>query len=119
MYKKFNVSWATVSLTQKAFIEEITRVNYKRELAKRSFFLSRCGTSLISPFLLASDTLPLKSEYKRALHRLHQLSLADRCEGSFSFHKFLNYSIPYERARRTIYCIKDYGRLAIGRSYFQ
>lgn len=35
MCKKFNVSWAIASPTQKAFIEEITRVNYERELAKR------------------------------------------------------------------------------------
>ena len=35
MLKKSNVSWATASPTQKAFIKEITRVNYKRELAKR------------------------------------------------------------------------------------
>lgn len=35
MCKKFNVSWATASPAQKAFIEEITRVNYERELAKR------------------------------------------------------------------------------------
>ena len=35
MCKKFNVSWPTATPTQKAFIEEITRVNYERELAKR------------------------------------------------------------------------------------
>ena len=35
MCKKFNVSWPTATPTHKAFIEEITRVNYERELAKR------------------------------------------------------------------------------------
>ena len=35
MCKKFNVSLPTATPTQKAFIEEITRVNYERELAKR------------------------------------------------------------------------------------
>ena len=32
MCKKFNVSWPTATPTQKAFMEEITRVNYEREL---------------------------------------------------------------------------------------
>ena len=35
MCKKFCVSWPTATLTQKAFIEEITRVNYERELVKK------------------------------------------------------------------------------------
>lgn len=35
MCKKFCVSWPTATPTQKAFIEEITRVNYEQELAKR------------------------------------------------------------------------------------
>lgn len=35
MCKKFSVSWPKATSTQKAFIEEITRVNYERELSKR------------------------------------------------------------------------------------
>ena len=35
MCKKFCVSWPTATSAQKAFIEEITRVNYERELARR------------------------------------------------------------------------------------
>ena len=35
MCKKFGVSWPKASSAQKAFIEEITRVNYERELSKR------------------------------------------------------------------------------------
>ena len=35
MCKKFCVSWPTATSTQKAFIEEITRVNYERELVKK------------------------------------------------------------------------------------
>lgn len=35
MCKKFGVSWPKATSTQKAFIEEITRVNYERELSKR------------------------------------------------------------------------------------
>ena len=35
MCKKFGVSWSKASSVQRAFIEEITRVNYERELAKR------------------------------------------------------------------------------------
>ena len=31
--KKFNVSWPTATPTQKAFMEEITRVNYERQQA--------------------------------------------------------------------------------------
>ena len=35
MCKKFNVSWPTATPAQKAFITEITRINYEREQAKR------------------------------------------------------------------------------------
>ena len=35
MCKKFGVSWPKASSAQKAFIEEITRVNYEWELSKR------------------------------------------------------------------------------------
>ena len=35
MCKKFAISWPKATSTQKAFIEEITRVNYERELSKR------------------------------------------------------------------------------------
>lgn len=35
MCRKFNVSWSKASETQKAFIEELTRINYEREFAKR------------------------------------------------------------------------------------
>lgn len=35
MCKKFSVSWPTATSSQKAFIEEITRFNYEREMAKR------------------------------------------------------------------------------------
>lgn len=35
MCRKFNVSWSKASETQKAFIEELTRINYEREIAKR------------------------------------------------------------------------------------
>ena len=35
MCKKFGISWPKATSTQKAFIEEITRVNYERELSKR------------------------------------------------------------------------------------
>ena len=35
MCRKFNVSWSKASETQKAFIEELTRINYEREVAKR------------------------------------------------------------------------------------
>ena len=35
MCRKFRVSWPTATSAQKAFIEEITRVNYERELARR------------------------------------------------------------------------------------
>lgn len=33
--KNSGVSWPKATSTQKAFIEEITRVNYERELSKR------------------------------------------------------------------------------------
>lgn len=36
MCRKFGVSWAKATSAQKAFIEELTRVNFDRELAKRS-----------------------------------------------------------------------------------
>ncbi len=36
MCRKFGVSWSKASKEQKAFIEEITRVNYEREAAKRN-----------------------------------------------------------------------------------
>lgn len=35
MCRKFSVSWSKASETQKAFIEELTRINYEREVAKR------------------------------------------------------------------------------------
>lgn len=38
MCKKFNVSWPTATPAQKTFIEEITRINYERELAKRELY---------------------------------------------------------------------------------
>ena len=41
MCKKFGISWPKATSTQKAFIEEITRVNYERELQPklvRGFF---------------------------------------------------------------------------------
>jgi hypothetical protein len=34
MCRKFGVSWAKATPKQKAFIEEITRVNYEREASK-------------------------------------------------------------------------------------
>lgn len=34
MCRKFGVSWPKASETQKAFIEELTRINYEREMAK-------------------------------------------------------------------------------------
>lgn len=36
MCRKFGVSWSKASEEQKAFIEEITRINYEREETKRS-----------------------------------------------------------------------------------
>ena len=35
MCRKFGVSWSKASEEQKSFIEEITRINYEREEAKR------------------------------------------------------------------------------------
>ena len=35
MCRKFSVSWPKATPAQRAFIEEITRVNYEREMAKR------------------------------------------------------------------------------------
>ena len=36
MCRKFNVSWTKASDVQKAFIQEITRIDYEREAAKKS-----------------------------------------------------------------------------------
>ena len=36
MCRKFGVSWPKASETQKAFIEELTRINFEREMAKKS-----------------------------------------------------------------------------------
>ena len=36
MCRKFGVSWSKASEEQKALIEEITRINYEREMAKRN-----------------------------------------------------------------------------------
>ena len=36
MCRKFNVSWPKASETQKAFIEEITRINYERKAAEQN-----------------------------------------------------------------------------------
>ena len=36
MCRKFGVSWPKASEEQKAFIEEITRINYEREMAIRN-----------------------------------------------------------------------------------
>ncbi len=36
MCRKFKVSWGHTTKKQKAFIEEITRVNFEREMAKRN-----------------------------------------------------------------------------------
>ena len=36
MCRKFGVSWPKASEEQKAFIEEISRINYEREMAKRN-----------------------------------------------------------------------------------
>ena len=35
MCKKVGVSWSKATPAQRAFIEEITRINYEREMAKR------------------------------------------------------------------------------------
>jgi len=36
MCRKFGVSWPKASEKQKAFIEELTRINFEREMAKKS-----------------------------------------------------------------------------------
>ena len=36
MCRKFKVSWGQATKKQKAFIEEITRVNFEREMARRN-----------------------------------------------------------------------------------
>lgn len=36
MCRKFGVSWPKASETQKAFIEELSRINFEREMAKKS-----------------------------------------------------------------------------------
>lgn len=36
MCRKFGVSWPKASEMQKAFIEELTRINFEREMAKKS-----------------------------------------------------------------------------------
>jgi len=36
MCRKFGVSWSKASEMQKAFIEELTRINFEREMAKKS-----------------------------------------------------------------------------------
>ncbi len=36
MCRKFCVSWAKADDRQKAFIEEITRINYEKEVSKRN-----------------------------------------------------------------------------------
>ena len=36
MCRKFGVSWAKANKKQKAFIEEISRINYEKELSKRN-----------------------------------------------------------------------------------
>lgn len=36
MCRKFGVSWPKATTAQKAFIEEITRINFERELAKQN-----------------------------------------------------------------------------------
>lgn len=36
MCRKFGVSWSKASEMQKAFIEELTRINFERETAKKS-----------------------------------------------------------------------------------
>lgn len=36
MCRKFGVSWPKASEAQKAFIEELTRINFEREMAKKS-----------------------------------------------------------------------------------
>ena len=36
MCRKFSVLWPKASETQKAFIEELTRINFEREIARRN-----------------------------------------------------------------------------------
>ena len=36
MCRKFKISWKQATKKQRAFIEEITRVNFEREMAKRN-----------------------------------------------------------------------------------
>ena len=36
MCRKFGVSWSKASKEQKAFVKEITRINYERETKKRT-----------------------------------------------------------------------------------
>lgn len=36
MCRKFGVSWPKAGAAQRAFIEELTRINFERELAKRT-----------------------------------------------------------------------------------
>jgi len=36
MCRKFKISWGSATKKQRAFIEEITRVNFDREMAKRN-----------------------------------------------------------------------------------
>lgn len=36
MCRKFGVSWSKAGEMQKAFIEELTRINFEREMAKKS-----------------------------------------------------------------------------------
>lgn len=36
MCRKFGVSWPKANEAQKAFIEELTRINFERELAKKT-----------------------------------------------------------------------------------
>jgi len=36
MCRKFGVSWPKASEAQKAFVEELTRINFEREMAKKS-----------------------------------------------------------------------------------
>ena len=52
MCRKFGVSWSKASEEQKAFIEEITRINYERETAKRNMTTKPIRASLMQRFLL-------------------------------------------------------------------
>ena len=92
MRKKSNVSWATASPTQKAFIKEITRVNYKRELSSqpvRDFFdepVSACIRHLataagVKDQNIAGVTMilgiPVNIAPSRSLKRTHVTSYAE------------------------------------------